>query len=148
MQHVVGAFLLCVCAVNPTMLAVLSANASEQADPTKKMEKANSFLDWAGVHPDAALTRHASKMILAAHSNTLHLNEQNGRMHAMGHTFMSDQSKIPPNNEVALTIAQILKRVASSAAEGKLGALFLNSKEGVPTRTTHEEMDHKHPPTL
>ena len=35
----------------------------------------------------------------------------------------------------------------SSAAEAEIGALFLNSRQAIPARTTLEEMGHKQPPT-
>ena len=46
-----------------------------------------------------------------------------------------------------LNIAQIIKAVMSSAAEDEIGALFLNSRQAIPARTTLEEMVHKQPPT-
>ena len=35
----------------------------------------------------------------------------------------------------------------SSAAEAELGALFMNAQEGIPMRTTLEELGHPQPPT-
>ncbi len=35
----------------------------------------------------------------------------------------------PPNNGAILTVATIIKKVMSSAAEAELGALYINAKE-------------------
>jgi hypothetical protein len=40
------------------------------------------------------------------------------------------------------TITKIMQNVMSSAAEAEVGALFLNTKEGVPLRTALIEMGH------
>ena len=49
--------------------------------------------------------------------------------------------------QLVLNIAQIIKSVMSSAAEAELGALFVNLKQAVPARNTHEEMGHPQAPT-
>ena len=41
---------------------------------------------------------------------------------------------------------RILKKFVASAAEAKLGALFINCKKGRITRSTLREMDHPQPP--
>ena len=60
---------------------------------------------------------------------------------------MSNNSADPPDNGAILTVAQIIKAVISSAAEAKIGTLFINFREAVPARNTLEEMVHKQPPT-
>ena len=54
---------------------------------------------------------------------------------------MSDNAEDPRNNGV------VIKSVVSSAAEAKIGALFINSQHAIPARTTSEEMGHVQPPT-
>lgn len=46
-----------------------------------------------------------------------------------------------------LTNCAILKFVVASAAEAKLGALFMNCKEGVTLRGILEELGHPQPAT-
>jgi hypothetical protein len=44
--------------------------------------------------------------------------------------FMAVMEEIPINNQAVLNILQIIKAVMSSAAEAKLGALFINAENG------------------
>ena len=61
--------------------------------------------------------------------------------------FLSDNAKDPRDNGAVLNIAKIMKNVMSSAAEAEIGALFLNSRQAIPARTTLIEMGHHQPPT-
>ena len=88
------------------------------------------------MHPDAIVTYNASSMVLAAHSYALYLSESNARSRDRGHFFMSSNTDMPPNNGAVMTISQIIKAVLSSAAEAKVGALFINCQEAVPARHT------------
>jgi hypothetical protein len=45
--------------------------------------------------------------------------------------FLSNNEKFSPNNGAILTNTTIIKAVMFSAAEAKLGALYLNAKEAV-----------------
>ncbi len=47
---------------------------------------------------------------------------------------MSSDANTPLNNGAVMTISQIIKAVLSSAAEAKVGALFINCQEAVPAR--------------
>ncbi len=53
------------------------------------------------------------------------------RSQAGGHMFMASDNKIPKNNRAVLNILQIIRAVMSSAAEAKLGTLFINAKAAV-----------------
>lgn len=76
-QKVIGTFLYYGRAVNPTILAPLSAIASDQAAPTENtLKQTHQFLDYAATHPDAVLMYKASNMVLAVHSNASYLNEK------------------------------------------------------------------------
>ncbi len=46
------------------------------------------------------------------------------------------------NNGAVLTIAQIIKAVMCSAAEAKIGALYINCREVVPACHTLEFLGH------
>ncbi len=56
--------------------------------------------------------------------------------------FMAGTEEIPINNGAVLNISQIIKTVMSSAAEAKLGALFINAKTAVSMQCTLEELEH------
>ena len=60
---------------------------------------------------------------------------------------MSNDTAEPQNNGAVITIAQIIKAVMSSVAVAKLGALFTNCREAMPSRHALEEMGNKQPPT-
>ena len=81
-------------------------------------------------------------MKLAGHSDAGYLNKPKARRRAGG-IFMSNSSPLPPNNGAMLTISQIIKAVMSSIAEAELGALFINTREGMYTMKMLEEMVHK-----
>ncbi len=55
---------------------------------------------------------------------------------------MAGTEDIPINNRAVLNILQIIRAVMSSAAEAKLGALFINVKTEVSMQRTLEEMGH------
>ncbi len=81
-------------------------------------------------------------MRLAIHSNVLYLSEPKAHSRAGGHMFMAGTEDIPINNGAVLNISQIIRAVMSSAAEAKLGALFINAKTAVSMRRILGEMGH------
>ena len=86
-------------------------------------------------------------MILAAHSDASYLSEPKARSRAGAHIFLSENVDDPPNNGAILTIAQIIRKVMSSASEAELAALYIAAKECVYIRMVLEEMGHPQPPT-
>ncbi len=59
--------------------------------------------------------------------------------------FMAGMEEIPINNETVLNISQTIKAVMSSAAEAKLGALFINAKTAVSIQGHSKKWDtHNH----
>ena len=115
------------------MLTALSSIASNQAEPTEEtMDNIKLFLNYAASHQDAILTYQASNMVLIVHSKASYLSEPKARSRAGGHFFMSSDVANPHNNGAILNIAQLIKAVMSSAAEAKLGALYINACEAVP----------------
>jgi hypothetical protein len=81
-------------------------------------------------------------MRLAIHSNALYLSEPKARSRAGGNMFMAGNEDIPINNGAVLNTLQIIRAVISSAAEAKLGALFINPKTAVYMQCTLKEMGH------
>jgi hypothetical protein len=130
------------------MLTPLSALASKQATPTEKtMQKSLQFLDYAALQEDAIVMYRASNMKLVIHSNASCLSEPKACSRAGGHMFMAGMEEIPINNGAVLNISQIIKAVMSSAADAKLGALFINAKTAVSMQWTLKELGHPQPQT-
>ncbi len=75
-----------------------------------------------------------------------YLNEEGARSHAGGHRFLSKNVDNPSNNGAIYNEASIIKSVMSSAAEAKIGALYINAQKGVEERNILEEMGHLQPP--
>ncbi len=86
-------------------------------------------------------------MVLAVHSDASYLSKPATRSRVGGHFFCSSDVEDPPDNGAVLNISKILKAVMSSAAEAKLGALYINACEAIPMQQLLEEMGHKQPPT-
>ena len=146
MQKIVGDFLYYERAVDASMLPALSTISSDQANPTEiTWKKAETFSDYAASHPDAIVTHRASKMILAAHSDTSYLSEREARSRAGGHFFLSEDKHIPLNNDAVHNTSSVIKAVMSSAADAELGALYINTREAVPMRLLLQEMGHPQP---
>jgi hypothetical protein len=76
-----------------------------------------------------------------------YLSETHLRSYSGGHFFLSKNDHYPNNNGAVLTIVQIIKAVMLSAAESKLGVLYINAQEVIPLRHLLIEMGHPHPPT-
>ncbi len=132
-QQIVGSFLYYACAVDPTIFMALSDMATQQAAPTENtMKQVNQFLDYMWTHPDAIIRYHASDMILNIHSDALYLSAPKARSCAGSYFFLGsipqDGNPIKLNGAIHITCT-ILKLVAASAAEVKLGAHFLNAQE-------------------
>jgi hypothetical protein len=149
-QRVVGSLLYYGRAVYPIMLTAISALASQQATSTDDTNlKLLQLLNYAASHPDASIRYSASEMILNIHSDAGYLNETEARSRAGGHFFMSSKPKggHQQHNGALLTLSTILRMVVAGAADAEMGALFLNTKEGVNIRNILREMGHPHPVT-
>jgi hypothetical protein len=111
----------------------LSEISSQQAAPTENtMKRVNQFLDYMWTHPDAIIQYRASGMILNVHSDASYLSTPKACSQAGGYFFLGslphDGDPIKLNGAIHVSCT-ILKLVAASAAEAKLGALFLNAQE-------------------
>ena len=133
LQQIVGTFLFYSRAVDPTMLTALSIIATEQTQGTQTTkEKAEHFLNYATMHPNATIKFYKSDMILKIHSGTSYLSERQGRSYAGGHFYLGNREDTtdPPNGPI-LNTTGILTNVMSAASEAEAAALFTNMKEGV-----------------
>jgi hypothetical protein len=129
----------------------LSDIATQQSAPTENTKKqVDQFLDYMWTHPDATIQYPASDMILNVHSNASYLSAPRACSRAGGYFFLGsipiDGDPIKLNGAIHITCT-ILKLVASSAAEAKLGALFLNAQEAKVLWLTLNKLEHPQPPT-
>ena len=116
----------------------------------KTVYQTNHFLDYMATQPPASTRFYASDMILNVHSNTSYLTASRTRSRAGGCYFLGKQPRenhpIFLNGPIHVKCC-VLKSAAASAAEAKLGALFLNAKEAKVLRLTLEELGYPQPPT-
>ena len=148
LQQIIGTFLFYGRAVDPTLLTALSELSSAQAMATDATKRAcQQFLDYCASHPDGPICYQASDMILKLHSDSSYLNAVGARSRQGGHLYLGNKSEPDILNGAVLNLAAIMKMVLSSAAEAEFGALFHNTKEATPLRTTLEELGHPQPPT-
>ena len=148
-QRVVGRLLYYGRGTDPTLLHALNDLAATTEDATEDTVQATEhLLDYVATHPNAKIRYTASPMILHIHSDASYLTAAKARSRAGGHFFLStDATKNAPYNGPIHSLAKIIKNVMASAAESELGALFMNSQEGIPVRNTLTELGHKQPPT-
>ena len=102
-------------------------------------------MDYVASQNKAILAYKASDMVLAIHSDVSYLSEPKAHSQADSHMFMASDEDIRKNNGAVLNILQIICTVMSSAAEAKLGALFINAKAAVSMGQTLEELGHLQP---
>ena len=79
-----------------------------------------------------------------------YLSGSNARSRTSGYFFLGDQSTNNKSiflNGAVQVLCSVLRLVAASAVEAKLGALFHNAQEGKILRLTLEEMGHPQLPT-
>ena len=148
LQQIIGTFLFYGRAVDPTILTALSKLSSNQAMATEATKHAcHQFLDYCASHPDDSIRYYASNMVLKLHSNSSYLNAIGAHSRQGGHIYLGNKTDPDILNGTILNLADIMKMVLSSAAEAEFGALFHNTKEATPLRTTLKELGHPQPPT-
>jgi hypothetical protein len=151
-KRVIGSIQYYARAFNLTVLMALSTIASKQTKGTENTTtKTKQLLDYLAKHPDTTVCFHTSDMILNIHSDASYLLVANAHSRACGHFFMgwkANPTKPIKLNGAFFTLCAILRFVVASAAEAKLGALFLNCKQATIFRFRLEEMGHPQPPTL
>jgi len=150
-QQIVGSVLYYSRAVNITILAALYAIGADQAKATENTRQyTQQLLDYLATHPNATIRYYASNMILNTHSNAAYLVAPKAWSRAAGYFFLGwllqNRQPIRLNGSI-YTLCKLLKLVAGSAAEAKLGALFLYTQNVKIIRCTLEEMGHPQPPT-
>ena len=86
-------------------------------------------------------------MILAGTINESYLSKSKVCSLVGSHLLLSKNSSDLPNNEDVLKVDQIIKSVMSSAAESKIGNLYINFRKAIPARHMLIAMGHPQPPT-
>ncbi len=134
-QDIVGTLLYYGRAVDPTLLTALSSIATRQANSTTAVaESCQQLLNYVATHPNAGICYKACNMILAVHTNVSYLLEQNGKIHASAHFYLTNHDDKEFNNGAILTLSSIIKHVMSSASKAELAALYYGCKLAVPIR--------------
>jgi hypothetical protein len=105
----------------------------------------HQLLDYVAAHPNAGIYYLTSNMILAVHTNALHLSEHNAHSWASVHFYLTNKGDEEFNNGAILNLASIIKHAMSLASEAELAALYYGYKIAVPIRTTLDEMGHTQP---
>ncbi len=154
-QQIIGTLLFYGIAAHPTSLVALGSIASEQSTATENTQaNIHRLFDYAASHPNATIRYYASGMVLYIHSDTSYLSKPKSRSRAGGHFFLSNMPTDltegptkPRLNGPIHTVCHIKRHVMASAAESKVGELFLNGQEAIPLRNTLIELGHPQPPT-
>ena len=150
-EKIVGSSLHHARAVDNALSKALNSVSRKQSAPAELTEEwSNRILDYVATHPDAEVLHKASDMILKVHSDASHLNEDQAISSHGGFFFLG--WKQPDNhplrlNGCILAAVGLLKLVAASAAESKIGGLFCDAQDVTMMRLTLTEMGWPHPPT-
>ena len=117
-----------------TFLTALTTLGSEHAKATTNtMKGTEHFLGYLATYTDDKMRYYASDMVLKIHLGASYASEKGARIRAAGHFFLGwmtlNNALIRLNFEI-YNIFNIMKFVASSAAEVELCALLMNAKEG------------------
>ena len=109
-------------------MVCLSDIGLQQASANEKTAAAiDEILDHVATYPNDGITYWASDIILAYHSDSGFNNDSKARIRAGAHIFLSENYPMPKWNGPIFTIAHIIKFFMSSAAEAKLGALYITA---------------------
>ncbi len=142
-QDSVGTLLYYTQAVDPTLLAALSAITVQQSNGTQAVAKAcNQLLDYVVTHPNAGLGYHACDMILAVYTDAPYLSKAGGKNRVAGHFYLTNQNNKNLDNGAVLTLSAIIKHAMSSTSKAGLSALYYGCKMAAPLRTTLKELGH------
>ena len=131
-QQVVVRILYYARAVDLTALTTLTTLGSKQAKATSRtLKSTEQLLDYLATHPNASLQYYASAKVLNNHSDASYSSERGAKSRAAGHYFLGwkPRNNAPIRlNGAIYTLCNIMKFVASSAAEAEIGTLFMNAK--------------------
>jgi hypothetical protein len=131
-------------------MALSSFAIKQSKGTTNTMQKVKQLLNYLSTYPDTTNCYWASDMIMNVHSDASYLSESNAQSRACGHFFLGWSPK--GGDPIKLigaffTLCASLRFIVASAAEAKLGALFLNCKDGTISCLTLDKLGHPQPKT-
>jgi hypothetical protein len=142
-QDIVGTLLYYGLDVDPMLLTALSSITARQANGTTAVAKScQQFFNYIATHPNAGILYKSCNMILAVHTEASYLSEQNGKIRASAHFYLTNHEDKEFNNGAILTLSLIIKHVMSSASKAESATLYYGCKLAVPICTTLKEMGH------
>jgi hypothetical protein len=130
LQQLTGTLLYYARALDPTLIMPINMLAYEQSKSTSDTaDKVIKLINYCNTHPETKIRYHASDMILNIHSDVSYLSEREAKSRAGGFFYMgsSNTANKLTNGEI-LMISTVFKHMMSSAAEGEIGAVFINAK--------------------
>lgn len=141
-QQVVGKFLYKSRAIDNTIAYTLNELNIAAIKATGVTKKALDHLkDYLATNPEAQIIFRASDMQLIIDSDAAYLNAPKSRSRAGGYHFLGNTDGKLFNGPIFI-LAKIIKAVMSSAAEAKVGSLFINAQQAIQYIVTLEELGH------
>jgi hypothetical protein len=117
-QDIIGTLLYYARAVDPTLLATLSAIAARQCNGTRAVADAcNQLLDYVTTHPNAGNRYKACDMVLSVHTDASYLSGPGGKSRVARHFYLSNRNDEDFNNSAILNLSTIIKHVMLSASK-------------------------------
>ena len=147
-SSIIGYFLWYGRCVDPTMLVALGQLASQQSQATTLTEhKIDEFLDYCETWPNATVVTVASDMILRVVSDCSDASEPGYASRAGGLFYLTNKAGDLLNGGIDWLCA-LLDVVVASAAEGELGAMFMNARLATSYRACLQNLGWPQPPTV
>ena len=130
------------------MLVALGQLASQQSQATTLTEhKIDEFLDYCETWPNATVVTVASDMILRVVSDCSDASEPGYASRAGGLFYLTNKAGDLLNGGIDWLCA-LLDVVVASAAEGELGAMFMNARLATSYRACLQNLGWPQPPTV
>jgi hypothetical protein len=132
-QDIVGTLLYYAQAVDPTLLATLSAIAACQSNSTRAVaDVCHQLLDYVATHPNAGIWYKVCDMVLSLHTDTSYHSKSGSKSRAGGHFYLSNCNEEDFNNGAVLTLSTIIKHIMLSASKAELAVLYYCCKLAAP----------------
>eukprot|EP00957_Ditylum_brightwellii_P072926 5541697-Ditylum_brightwellii.AAC.1 len=153
-QAAVGIFLWCGHIVNLTLLPALNTISAQQMAPTEETVKALDYLlSYMATYPNTTVSFYAINMILHIHNNAAYMVLPEACPRTSGYFYLFSKqnntfTKDIPLNGAIHSECSTIHNVMGSAAEAKLGGLYINCQRGEEFRVALQEMGHPQPPTI
>jgi hypothetical protein len=132
-QDIISTLLYYAPAVDPLLLAALSAIAARQSNSTRAVADAcHQLLDYIATHPNAGIWYKACNIVLSVHTDASYLSEPSSKRRAAGHFYLSNCNEEDFNNGAILTLSTIIKHIMLSASKAELTVLYYGCKLATP----------------